>query len=281
MTTPPASLTVPVTLPALPDVADHAIAGKATMPAVDLLELLVRAAANERGWTALPLPFAMRDVAFPRFLPAEEVPRCTFDVTLETRGKATRATLTSRIALAGGMRRARVHAQAELASAAGPPIPVPPAFACDFEVPAQRIYRELIPFGPRYRNLREDVGLSPAGAVGLLRSPEPPRTPPPLASCPYLLDAAMHLACVWGQRHAGYVAYPTGFAARVLLDPLPAGQRRCVMVPRSVEARRLLCDLWLTDEQGRPGDVVTGLAMSPLASGAPPPAWITLGQERA
>jgi len=278
---PTASVTLSVLLPELPNVGDHHIAGKATVPAVELLELLARSVAEHRGWNELPRPLAMTAVALPRFLPVEEVPRCTFEVALADQAAGTRATLTSRIALAGGMRRARVHAELTLAPAAPPPPRPPPVVACDCEVPAERIYRELIPFGPRYRNLRGTIRLGPAGAMGTVASPEPQRTPPPLAGCPYLLDAAMHLACVWGQRYAGYVAYPTGFAARLLLDPTPAGQRQCLVVPTSVATRRLVCDLWLFDERGALADLVSGLAMSPLAAGAPPPAWITLGPERA
>ncbi len=277
MATPSSTVvTVPVVLPEIPFLADHAIAGKPTVPAVELLEVLVRAVAAWRGWERLPLPFAMREVAFQRFLPADELPRCTFDVTLEPLGEATRATLTSRIELAGGMRRARVHAVAELAAVSSPPAP-PPDLRCDFEVTADRLYAELVRFGPRYRNLHDPIRLGPGGATGRVTSPEPPRAPPPLASCPYLLDAAMHLACVWGQRHAGFVAYPTGFASRLLVAPTPAGERRCVVAPAKVEARRLLCDLWLLDRQDRVCDAVAGLVMSPLSAGAPPPSWITLG----
>ena len=308
----PVPAALPVALPELPDLADHVIGGKATLPAVELLELLVRTVAEQAGWDGRPpLPLAMTDVSFPRFLPADEIDRCAFEVALEARDSAVRATLTSRISLVGDMRRSRVHAEATLtwepskgshalprwfatpsAGKAGglptrlgapitPPLRPPADLACAFELPAARVYRELIPFGPRYCNLHGTVRLGPDGGIGSVRSPEPPRQPPPLASCPYLLDAAMHLACVWGQCYAGIVAYPTGFLARVLTKPTPAGERRCIVVPTSVEPRRLLCNLWLIDEKGEVCDAVIGLAMSPLAAGAPPPQWIVLAQDRA
>jgi hypothetical protein len=88
----------------------------------------------------------------------------------------------------------------------------------------------------------------------------------------------MHLACLWGQRYAGYVAYPTGFAARTIPFPTARGERRCIVVPRSVEPRRLSCDLWLTDGADRICDVIVGLAMAPLATGVSPPAWVALGE---
>jgi len=278
----PVPAVLPVTLPDLPDLRDHAIGGKPTVPAVELLELLVQTASAHAHWApALPLPFAMTEASFPRFLPGDEIDRCAFEVALAHDAGSVRATLTSRITLGAAIRRARVHADVRLAVAASPPPPPPAALACDFEVPAERVYRDLIPFGSRYCNLRGVVRLGPGGARGRVRSPEPARQPAPLAGCPYLLDAAMHLACVWAQRYAGYVAYPTGFAARVLARPTAAGERQCIVVPTAIEPRRLLCNLWLTDEQGGVADAVLGLAMSPLAASAPPATWITLGREHA
>jgi hypothetical protein len=276
----PAASTVvlPVTLPDLPGLADHPIAGKATVPAVELLELLARSVAERHGGL-LPLPLTMSDVSLSRFLPAEEIPRCTFEIRLEPAAGGVRALLTSSIALPGGMRRSREHAAATFLTRATTPT-LPPAPATDFDVAAERVYGELIPFGPRYCNLRETLRLGREGAVGLVHSPEPPRQPPLLLGCPFLIDAAMHLACVWGQRYLGYVTYPTGFALRVLAKPIPDGERRCFVFPRAVEPRRLLCDLWLCDERGVVSDMVTGLAMSPLAAGALPPAWITAPEER-
>jgi Polyketide synthase dehydratase len=266
-----------VTLPDLPGLADHPIAGKPTVPAVELLELLARSVAEHRA--APPsLPLAMSDVRFARFLPAEEIPRCNFEVTLEEANGGVRASLTSSIALAGGIRRSREHAVATFLTRATAPA-LPPAPTTDFEVAAERVYRDLIQFGPRYCNLAGALRLGRAGGMGRVRSPKPPRQPPPLLGCPFLLDAAMHLACVWGQRYTGTIAYPTGFALRVLAKPLSAGERRCFVFPRSLEPRRLLCDLWLCDEQGEVGDAVTGLAMAPLAAGLSPPPWITVTPE--
>ena len=260
---------------------DHRIAGKATVPAVELLELLGAGRGRARGARSkgrLSLGHARGEL--PQFLPADEIERCTFEVALQPRAAGIRATLRSRIALAGGMQRSRVHAEATFGTAS-PELAPPPALAGDFVVPAERIYRELITFGPRYCNLHGEVRLGQAGGTGTVRSPAPPRSPAPMAGCPYLLDAAMHLACVWGQRYACFVAYPTGFAARVLSRPVAAGQRRCIVAPRNVGPRQLLCDLWLTDEQGAVCDAIAGLAMSPLAAGAPPPAWMTFGVSRA
>jgi hypothetical protein len=274
-------VTLPVVLPPLPDLADHHLGGRSIVPAVALLELVTRTVAEREGWPLpLPLPLAMTEVAFPRFLPADDLPRCTFEVNVEPADGGPRASLSSSITLANGMKRIREHARLTFASAGPPPAP-PPEPACDFAVSADRVYRELVPFGPRYCNLRDTVRLGRGGAVGVVRSPEPPPSVPPLLGCPYLLDAAMHLACLWGQRYGGYVAYPTGFARRVLAETTPAGERRCLVLPRTLEPRRLLCDLWLLDGSGQVCDNIAGLAMAPLAAGAPPPSWITAVEEPA
>jgi hypothetical protein len=289
----PVPRVLPVSLPDLPEVADHAIAGIATVPAVELLDLLVRTVTvhdtdRESQGVLRTRTLSMREASFPRFLPVEEVQRCTFAVTLEEEasdpglGTRTRATFTSRIALAGGIHRTRTHAAVTLGGPV-PEIPQPPAaIAYDVELPAARAYQDLIPFGPRFCNLRGLVRLGREGGIATVRSPEPPRPDLSPAGCPYLVDSAMHLACLWAQRYAGYVAYPTGFAARVIASPLMHGQRRCIVVPRWVGSRHMSCDLWLTDEADRVCDAIVGLAMAPLTTGALPPRWVVhpLGPHR-
>jgi hypothetical protein len=268
----------PITLSDLPDVADHAIAGKATVPAVELLDLLVKTAtANSPRADAASSPMCITEASFPRFLPAAELPHCAFEVTLDDGTAGTRAILTSRIALPRGIHRTRTHAVATVGGHI-PEKPPLPAITYNFELPADRAYEALIPFGPRFRNLRGTLRFGRDGATGVVCSPDPAHLNSSLAGCPYLFDSAMHLACLWGQRYAGYVAYPTGFAARTIPFPTARGERRCIVVPRSVEPRRLSCDLWLTDGADRICDVIVGLAMAPLATGVSPPAWVALGE---
>jgi len=294
--------TLAVALPDLPEVADHTIQGKATVPAAWLLDLLIRTATEhttDRAAGPATLPLVMREALFPRFLPKDEVAQCTFNVALEDvdvkdAQASTRATLTSRIALAGGICRTRTHAAVTLGGRAM----VLPLTAtaidcdldCDLELSPERAYAELIPFGPRYRNLHGAIRLGRGGGTAWVGSPEPAGPEPSRAGCPHLFDSAMHLACLWGQRYAGVVTYPTGFSTRVITSPLAHGQRRCVVVPTSAgkavgkpigkpiglaaSARGLTFDLWLSDENHRVCDAIVGLAMVPLARGAQPPAWI-------
>lgn len=271
--------TLPVTPPVPPEFADHAIQGKATVPAALLLDLMVRSASEQHVVPEANVPIVIRDAIFPRFLPADEVLRCTFEIAIEetlAQGPkaSTRLTLTSRIALAGGINRTRTHAAATFGGSTAP-LPSPsPTITRDIEISADRVYTELIPFGPRYRNLRGDIRLSRDGGEGRMRSPEPAGPEPSRAGCPYLFDSAMHLACLWGQRYAGVVVYPTGFSERAIASPLAHGERRCVVAPTSVEPRCLTFDLWFTDANDRVCDTIVGLSMVPLAGGPRPPDWI-------
>jgi hypothetical protein len=261
---------LPVAIASLPEFGDHRIQGKAIVPAVYLLDLMVRAATD--AGLIDPLPLTIRAATFSRLLPANEIEHCTFDLAAEIVDGNTRLQLSSRITLPSGIQRIRDHAILTLGNE---PIVAPaPEIIGEFDVSAERLYRELIPFGPRYCNLRSTIRLGPAGALGTVRSPEPGFAQPSLAGCPYLFDSAMHLACVWGQRYAGVVAYPTGFASRTIVSPLSPGEYVCVVAPRSQDPRNLSFDLWLLDERRRPCDVTLGLSMAPLATGSMPPAWI-------
>jgi hypothetical protein len=329
--------TFPVTLPEMPHLADHAISGRAIVPAVEILNFLLHFLGEKA--VALAEPLTMRDAVFPRFLSAEDIPRCRFDVTLEdapaTAG-AVRIALISRIALPNGIERQRTHAAITFG---GPPVTMsaPPVEAgVDCQVTAERVYRELIPFGPHFCNLTGSVRLGREGAWAAVRSPSPGHPSPSKAGCPYLFDSAMHLACVWGQRYAGLVAYPTGFSSRTVFSPTMQGRRHCVVKVRRAEPSRdgeaglsgpashpaapsglrpspspasperarpseasvvegggegprvwkpsqgfhtngLLAQLWLIDDDHRVCDTTEGLAMAPVAAGAPPPAWIVSG----
>jgi hypothetical protein len=275
----PVPRTLPVTLPVPPELVDHTIQGKAIVPAALLLDLVVRVATEQNVGAEATALLILRDAVFPRFLPADEAPRCHFEIAFddapaESTKVGTRAILTSRITLAGGIRRTRTHAAVTLGGSFSPlPLP-PPVMGCELELPADRAYTELILFGPRYRNLRGAVRLAPDGGNGCVCSPKPMGPEPSRAGCPYLFDSAMHLACLWGQRYAGVVAYPTGFSGRAIAVPLAHGERRCVVVPRSVAPSNLVFDLWLTDERDRVCDTIVGLAMVPLAGGPRPPNWI-------
>jgi hypothetical protein len=264
---------IPVTLPDLPGVGDHAIAGKATVPAVELMDLVVGRLADSPWKDLLAAPLVLTDVAFPKFLAVDEIGQCDFALTVEPLAPGARVTLASRRALANGMRRTRSHLVACFGFPATETAP-PGEVHAECYVPAARVYAELVRFGPRFRSLCGGLALGPEGASSKVHAAPDGRVHANLIGSPYLFDGAMHLACVWGQRYVGYVAYPTGFAARTIVVPTEREHRTCIVVPRSIDARRFTCDLWLVDDDHRLCDVTLGLVMAPLSSGPPPPDWI-------
>jgi len=147
-----------------------------------------------------------------------------------------------------------------------------------FRFPAQRLYAELVPFGPAYQNVTGEVFLTPAGAAAEVLGGDWPEASGPLGS-PFPLDAAFHLACAWGQRYRGRMVYPVGFERREILRPTLTGERyRCLVVPRPGEGTSLRFDLTIFDAAGRPAEIVRGLRMRDIAGGSRrPPAWVREG----
>ncbi len=145
-----------------------------------------------------------------------------------------------------------------------------------YAVPAQRLYDELVTFGPSFHNAAGTVFLFNDGAVAELKAPDYGIRDPLLGS-PFVLDAAFHVACAWGQRYHGFVAFPVGYAARTILYPAQAGRSYwCRIVPAGIrDAGTLLFDIWIYDEGGRLCEVSSGVRMQNIFQDRlQVPAWI-------
>lgn len=91
---------------------------------------------------------------------------------------------------------------------------------------------------------------------------------------PFLWMAAMHAACVHGQRLAGFVPFPVGFEQRRILAPHQAGRQHHAQVRLCAQAAEMLVyDLLIADAGGRVRD--HRLRMRDVSGGRiTPPAWI-------
>jgi hypothetical protein len=254
-----------------PHLRDHAVGGKAVVPAAELVAAL---ADEVHAHYAACDVRAMGEARMARFLGADELERCTLTVRFEEvdgTAERIRATLCSQL-LAGSISRIREHARVVF----GVPSPIPPLPSLaepECRVDAVRAYAELVPFGPWFHNLRGSLELRPEGATASLTTPAG-AVPNDRIGSPFLLDAAMHLACVWGQRYAGFVAIPTGYASRTVVRAIASGPARCVVAARDVGASELRMDLWLLDDEGRVCDATQGLTMAHQRAMPEPPAWI-------
>jgi len=254
--------------------ADHRAEGRSVLPAVEALQLLARVAAEAEPGLDVG---ASRAARFLRFLetPADRSP-VEAEVQLERlEGGALVARLVTRQAAGrAGLARARTHVEVTFAPGGGTsPVAIPPLdeLAClpgpGCSFPAERLYADLVPFGPSFHNAQGTVWLSEAGALGRLVAADHPAPPGPLGS-PFPLDAAFHLACAWGQRYAATLAFPTGYAERRVLEPIrPGEQVSCRVFPTGREGEKLLFDLWLFDDGGAPREACLGLGMQDVSRG--------------
>jgi hypothetical protein len=146
-----------------------------------------------------------------------------------------------------------------------------------FSVSPERLYGELVPFGPAYRNIRRPLILWPEGAVAGIEAPDFPAAHPegPLGS-PFPLDAAFHAACAWSQRYAGVVAFPVAIGERVVLEPTRAGRSYTArIVPAFAGGGALGFDIRIFAPDGRIHEAVFGVEMRDVSRGLSiPPEWI-------
>jgi hypothetical protein len=142
-------------------------------------------------------------------------------------------------------------------------------------VPSTTIYRDLVPLGTAYQNITGDLSVSPEGAVAYL-SGGGNEADEDLLGSPFPLDAAMHAACVWGQRFSGIVPFPTGFEKRIIYQKTKKGGAYLGrVVPVKVNHESLIFDAWIYDSDGIIYESISGIQMRDVTQGRlRPPQWI-------
>jgi Polyketide synthase dehydratase len=254
------TLTVP------PWVADHAVAGKIVLPAVETLLFL--AAMGRELYPELDVS-TMVGARFGKFLEIAPGQRqVEVLVELSVAGDHLRAVLQSEVVLKN-MTRIKEHGEVYF--------PLRPSLTsetdtCEIVLPvasektfsAETIYNYLVPFGPAYRSLHGTLHLRQNEAIGELRAPllssdSPAST---LLGSPFPCDGAMHAACVLGQQRASYIPFPVGFAKRRVLRPTRPGDTYLVKATLTAEtAEELTFNLRLADNDGRLYEAIDGLRM--------------------
>lgn len=147
-----------------------------------------------------------------------------------------------------------------------------------FSFPSSRLYSDLVPFGPAYHNAVADIGLARTWGCASLSGGSHPEASGILGS-PFPFDAAMHVACAWGQRYRNIVAFPVGFDRREILRPTACGGAyRCCVFPLADEGAVLRFDIRIDDHDGRPAERIYRLRMRDISGGRMrPPAWVREG----
>lgn len=271
---------LPLQIEILPYLRDHTFEGKAVFPAVEALQCLASSAREQ-----IPEINArvMYGASFPRFLHIGEDSshiEAFSEIELADNGEVRTSLITMTRSKSGKITRPAVHARVNFRQDTGDQQAGSARMSFDlgrdvFEVPVERLYRELVPLGPAYQNARPPVRISRKGAIACLQAPELPAQLDPLGS-PFPLDAAMHCACVWSQRFANVVAFPIGFEKRVILHRTKTGEAYLTCVaPVSTGEQPLIFDIGIFRLDGVLCEMITGVQMRDVSAGRlKPPGWI-------
>lgn len=274
----------PLTIPLPAGCADHRFEGRAVLPAVLALEALAARVGALRP--DLP-PSRSAEAEFLRFAPLPEdaaALEAVAELSPGPDGETVRAALlTVRKVGRAGITRSLEHVRLTLGGPAWQPPRVPEATGQPLSVSPEELYRPdggLVPFGPAFHTVvgptlltperaEAEVLAAPWAGAGALGSPLP-------------LDAALHLCCAFGQRFAGVVTFPVGFARRQVLRPTRSGERyRALIWPSpggSGEPGVLSFEIALFDRQERLCEALGGVRMADVSRGRMrPPAWIRAG----
>jgi hypothetical protein len=151
-----------------------------------------------------------------------------------------------------------------------------PYTGAGMEVSAEEVYRDLVPFGPAYRTLQDQLFLEAESAWGTLLAPELEQSPMNQLGSPFPLDGAMHVACVHGQRLVDFVPFPVGFAERHIANPTQPGERYRTQVQLHARtAEELVYNIRIFDQKEQVRETIKGLRMRDVSGGRiRPPAWI-------
>ena len=146
------------------------------------------------------------------------------------------------------------------------------------EIPPDKIYSDLVPFGKAYRNIHDQLIISENGATARThaRSVNKPALNFADTGSPFPLDAAFHAACVWGQRYAQTVAFPVRIEKRVIFKPTQPGTTYLSrIIPVRKRPELLTFDIWIYGHDGNLYEGARGVQMRDISAGRlKPPRWI-------
>ncbi len=272
---------IPVTIPVLPHLFDHQFMGKAVLPAVEAMRILVDSA---RQYVENIKNADIVDATFDKFLflrehedsiegfnDIEVLENGLIQAKLVTRFQSGKSTITRFIEhVTINLSFSRKPSE-ERAFDPGSLLGKNP-----FEIAPDVIYRELVLFGPAYRNIREPLFMSRNGAVASVYGGDPIEGDNFRLGSPFTLDAAFHAVCAWGQRYHHMVAFPVGFSERHIHRPTRFGNIYVALIkPVHSDKKLLVFDIRIEDREGNIHETISGLRMRDISGGRlKPPEWI-------
>ena len=271
---------VPVDIAFRPYLTDHCFLGHAVLPAVEAMQMLATSVKTVKPDADVT---CLSEARFDKFLYIGQAGGCFADISIYENGDITARLITKTTSKKNRITRTRDHAVILFPASIGhiPQIPIDIACALEgvsFDIPEEKIYSELVRFGPAYHNIKGILHVSQDGAAAEIRAPvyDDNDDRMDLLGSPFPLDAAFHAACVWGQRFRHLVAFPVGVKKRVVIKKTNPGETCfCRVVPVNTESDLLVFDAWIYDSEGVLFEAVSGIQMRDVSAGAmKPPQWI-------
>ena len=259
-------------------IMDHQYRGSAVLPAVEAMEIL---AASTLGHVPGAAVHSIQNARFDKFLVIEkgcnEIEAFN-DLEVFDQGAVVSRLITKTRSKKAMITRTKEHAVLRFDAdcpKGSEPLPLKIPRTPGYHVSVETIYKDLVPFGLHYHNLKEGVSLWEEGAEATVYAPRCQGSPVPLGS-PFPLDAAFHAACVWGQRYAGMVGFPVGFGLRRVFSPTRAGETYAARIsPRAVRSDQFSVTIWIKDMAGVLLESVRDVVMKDVSGGKNrPPSWI-------
>lgn len=270
---------LPLIIPVDPYLKDHHFEGRVILPAAEILQ---RLAASVQAYSPDAHVRCICSASFDKFLQIEESSRvieaCNELEICESGRIISKLITINRIR--GGMTRTRVHAVAHFEKAgvhtarSNTDMTLSQGSRC-YEITSQKLYSDLVSFGPSYRNVRDIVFLWETGAMAKVFAADHPAPFEPLGS-PFPFDGALHVACAWGQRFRHIVAFPVGFEERFIIKPTVPGETYlCEISSVSATEKSLHFDIWIRDSAGSLCEAIRGVVMRDVSGGRiKPPRWV-------
>ena len=274
---------LPVDIAVLPYLQDHRFEGTAVFPAVEAMQVLAQAVKEFAPQTHIN---AMLKAKFDKFL---FIPPDTKQIdalcsisplengdtiaVLQTKTKSKNAAIT------------RIKEHVTLTFPRVKPDvgrrlhdPTSPGESDCLKITPNQIYRELVPFGPAYHNISDNLLIHQDGAIAKLKAPINSNSVDKTGQLgsPFVLDAAFHAACVWGQIHAKMVAFPVGVEKRIIVKPTQPGNMYISRaIPVRTDSDLLVFDIFIWDEDNILFETAVGVHMRDVSGGRmKPPPWI-------
>ncbi len=245
---------------------DHAVNGKPVLPAVEAMEILTGFASNKLSSNCENYLF---NASFGKFLPLSPQ-KDSVDAIIEVErveDSVFKASLQTKVQYTSGISRRLTHASVHYTNEIPPltndliEIDIQPT---QNQITAAEIYRDIIPFGKNYQNLRDPIEMTPQHVTSGLYSGAKLAGERKLGS-PFTLDAAFHSACAWGERLHQKVIYPIGFGKRYIPKPTSfESSYKGVVIFKETQSQIFLFDLFILDMNGNLREVVFDLQMKEI-----------------